>query len=74
MSGEWSLATNDCGKYLNGVNLGANYDGTYDSWGTGQTYGDCSGFTDVDQFSDEYKRQLRDLMTAYWGECILAID
>ncbi|KAI9356605.1 glycoside hydrolase superfamily, partial [Pilaira anomala] len=28
MVGEFSLATNDCGKYLNGVGLGSRYDGT----------------------------------------------
>jgi len=42
--------------------------GTYNSWGTNRTYGDCSQFTDVDTFSDAFKAQLRQMMTAYWGE------
>ncbi|GAA5890506.1 hypothetical protein JCM6882_002943 [Rhodosporidiobolus microsporus] len=29
MGGEWSLAVNDCGKWLNNVGNGARYDGTY---------------------------------------------
>ncbi|GAA5863868.1 hypothetical protein JCM8547_006089 [Rhodosporidiobolus lusitaniae] len=29
MGGEWSLAINDCGKWLNNVGNGARYDGTY---------------------------------------------
>lgn len=28
MVGEFSIATNDCGKYLNGVGLGTRYEGT----------------------------------------------
>lgn len=29
VSGEWCLAINDCGQYLNNVGNGARYDGTY---------------------------------------------
>jgi len=59
-------------RYLNGVGLGSNYDGTYNSWGTGRTYGNCTQFTDASTFSDDFKRQLRDMMYAYWGKSKLA--
>jgi len=62
LGGEWSLATNDCGQYLNGVGLGARYDGSYE----GSTrVGSCDPFTDASRFSDAYKLQLRQLMRSY---------
>ncbi|KAI8053165.1 glycoside hydrolase superfamily [Gilbertella persicaria] len=54
--GEFSVATNDCAKYLNGIGMGARYDGTL---------GDppqpvcpdctCQGADDWHKFTDEYK-------------------
>lgn len=34
LGGEWSLAINDCGKWLNSIGNGARYDGTYFTPGT----------------------------------------
>jgi len=55
--GEWSLATTDCARWLNGRNIGARYDASY----PGSPYvGDCSQKTgDGLNFSSEYKTYLR---------------
>lgn len=37
-TGEWSLALNDCGQWLNGVNLGTRAEGTYAGY-TGPVFG-----------------------------------
>lgn len=53
--GEWSLATTDCAKWLNGYGRGARWDMTYES----DTYfGTCEGRDDPDSFSEEYKNFL----------------
>ncbi|CAO3595087.1 unnamed protein product [Absidia cylindrospora] len=41
MVGEFSFATNDCGKYLNGVGLGTRYENTLDGGGESQC-DDCN--------------------------------
>ena len=58
--GEWSTASTDGAKYLNGRGVGARYDGTY----PGSTaVGSCTGMSgSIDSFSDEYKVFLRQ----YW--------
>ncbi|ODN82333.1 glucan 1,3-beta-glucosidase [Cryptococcus wingfieldii CBS 7118] len=58
--GEWSLASTDCAKYLNGRGIGARYDGSY----SGSSYvGDCSDKSnDASQYSSEYKAFMR----KYW--------
>lgn len=38
VSGEWCLAINDCGQYLNNVGNGARYDGTYIAPGRSVSY------------------------------------
>lgn len=38
--GEWSLASTDCTKYLNGRGIGSRYDGTYPGF---NAVGSCSG-------------------------------
>jgi glucan 1,3-beta-glucosidase len=53
--GEWSAALTDCQKWLNGVNRGARYDGTYADGGEAQWIGSCEGSQDVTTFSDEKK-------------------
>jgi glucan 1,3-beta-glucosidase len=62
IGGEWSLAINDCGLWLNSVTEGAYYDGTHSQ--SDQYYGSCEQFTDVSRFSDEYKQQLQDFTLA----------
>ncbi|WVQ74966.1 hypothetical protein IAR50_004574 [Cryptococcus sp. DSM 104548] len=58
--GEWSLASTDCAKYVNGLGIGSRYDGSY----SGSSYvGSCSDKSnDVTQYSDEYKAFMR----KYW--------
>ncbi|KAI8373881.1 glycoside hydrolase superfamily [Blakeslea trispora] len=54
--GEFSIATNDCAKYLNGVGLGARYDGTLDTaMGPVCPTCTCEGVDDWHQFTDDYK-------------------
>ncbi|TIA86195.1 hypothetical protein E3P99_03766 [Wallemia hederae] len=59
ITGEWTLATTDCAKYLNGRGIGARYDGSY----SGSSYiGSCQGKSgNGDDWSEDYKNQLRDM-------------
>lgn len=57
VGGEWSLAPNDCGIWLNAVGEGAKYDGTH-SDGTAAT-GSCTNYIDVANFSNNFKQQLQ---------------
>jgi len=42
--GEWTGAQTDCAKWLNGLGVGARYDGTYNYYGTGSSFiGSCVG-------------------------------
>lgn len=46
ISGEWTGAMTDCAKWLNGLGVGARYDGTYNKDGEGSYYiGSCAGKT-----------------------------
>ncbi|KAI0639516.1 glycoside hydrolase [Trametes polyzona] len=56
--GEWSLGINDCGLYLNGVNLGARYDGTFKS-GNFPYVGDCTEYTDYTKYDDKWKQNMK---------------
>jgi aryl-phospho-beta-D-glucosidase BglC (GH1 family) len=60
--GEWSPASTDCAKYLNGRGVGARYDGSY----PGSTrVGSCSGLTGkASTFSASYKTFLRQFWEA----------
>lgn len=55
--GEWSLASTDCARWLNGRGIGARYDGSY----SGSNYvGSCDAKSgDGSNFSSEYKDFLR---------------
>lgn len=61
MGGEWSLAINDCGKWLNNVGNGQRYDGTYYIPNTNATtpeypsVGNCSQWNDYASWSDDTK-------------------
>lgn len=48
IGGEWSLAVNDCGKWLNGIGLDANYNG-----------GECTAFEDWRNYDEAMKTNLR---------------
>ncbi|KAG2187283.1 hypothetical protein INT44_004968 [Umbelopsis vinacea] len=59
MVGEFSAATNDCAKYLNGMGIGARYDGTFtDDKPAVCSNCTCTGSEDWQNWSDEYKQFL----------------
>lgn len=51
--GEFSGAITDCTKYINGVGLGARYNGTFPS---SEYLGSCEGHDDIHSWSPEKKR------------------
>ncbi|KAI8058598.1 glycoside hydrolase superfamily [Syncephalis plumigaleata] len=59
--GEWSLATNDCAKWLNGFKVGARWDGTFPARNGRPIHenGTCDGHNDVSSFTPEYRAWLR---------------
>ncbi|KAI9299177.1 glycoside hydrolase [Neoconidiobolus thromboides FSU 785] len=59
MCGEFSVASNDCGKWLNGIKLGSRYDGTYDGDSAICEQCSCEGKDDVSKFTNEYKQFLK---------------
>jgi glucan 1,3-beta-glucosidase len=61
-AGEWSNAVTDCGLFLNGVNLGTRYEGTYE--GDFPRQGDCAEWTDWTKYSDSMKAALKDFNMA----------
>jgi len=66
--GEWTPASTDCAKYLNGRGIGARYDGTY---GGNDAIGSCKGKTGPASSLDEnYKKFLR----KYWEAQTIAYE
>ncbi|KIY43608.1 glycoside hydrolase family 5 protein, partial [Fistulina hepatica ATCC 64428] len=57
-AGEFSNAVTDCGKYLNGVNLGVRYEGTY-TGGTYERVGSCDPWVDYENYSTDMKESIR---------------
>lgn len=55
-SGEWSNAVTDCGLFVNGVNLGTRYEGTYE--GVTRVTGDCLEWTDYQNWSTAKKADI----------------
>ena len=68
LSGEFSLAINDCGVYLNNVGNGARFDGTYVAPGsttpTFEAVGDCTTWNDWQNWDDERKAGMRRIALA----------
>ena len=58
-AGEFSLATNDCGLYVNGVGLGTRYEGTYP--GTWPVIGSCDPWLDYQNWNDTTKENYKQL-------------
>ncbi|KAI9254464.1 glycoside hydrolase superfamily [Phascolomyces articulosus] len=63
MVGEFSVATNDCGKYLNGVRLGTRYEGNLVDGDTKIDHPvcpgcSCQGVEDWKHWDDDYKKFL----------------
>jgi len=61
VAGEWSLAINDCGTFVNGVGNGARYDGTYLN---SPVTGDCGPWLDYATWSQDLKTQTQQLALA----------
>jgi len=59
--GEFSLATTDCTKWLNGIGRGARFDGTF---GNQPRIGSCVNSTEVRSFTPEYRQFLKKFIEA----------
>ncbi|QRV89868.1 Cellulase (glycosyl hydrolase family 5 protein) [Ceratobasidium sp. AG-Ba] len=59
-AGEWSLAFNDCGLYLNGASSGYRYDGTLSTY-NGPRIGSCDPWLDSTNWSPTVKQNLMEL-------------
>ncbi|KAG9298614.1 hypothetical protein G9A89_012682 [Geosiphon pyriformis] len=62
--GEWSLASNDCTKWLNGFKAGARYDGTLNENPPICPTCTCKGDDDYQTYSPDYKKFLRNFVEA----------
>lgn len=62
VAGEFSLAINDCGLYVNGVGLGTRYEGTYQ--GSSTAIGPCEPWTDYATWSDSMKADIQQFALA----------
>ncbi|KAF8274934.1 glycoside hydrolase family 5 protein [Lactarius quietus] len=63
-AGEFSNAINDCGTYLNGVGLGARYDGSYTGGGTWPVVGSCDSWVDYTTWTQDFKTSLEQFALA----------
>ena len=61
-AGEFSNAVTDCGLFLNGVNLGTRYEGTYP--GNWPVVGDCSVWTDWQNYDSATKQAIHQFALA----------
>lgn len=58
--GEFSNGMNDCGWFLNGVNRGARYDGTFRPYGGPRAGpGACLMYMDISQWNDTVKAAVK---------------
>lgn len=65
VAGEWSAALTDCTKWLNGVGIGARYDGSFQKNGQGSYYiGSCANNEDINSWSEERKQNTRKYIEA----------
>ena len=64
--GEWTGAQTDCAKWLNGLGVGARYDGTFTNDGGSSQVGSCDGkYTGtVDGLSNDDKKNIRSFIEA----------
>ncbi|SJL04662.1 uncharacterized protein ARMOST_08030 [Armillaria ostoyae] len=61
-AGEFSLAVTDCGKYLNGVNLGTRYEGNYTGFTT--SVGSCTEWIDWKSWDADMKSAMKQFSLA----------
>ncbi|KAH9951963.1 glycoside hydrolase superfamily [Amylocystis lapponica] len=59
-AGEWSNALNDCGLWVNGVNQGTRYEGTYTMGGNYPRIGSCDPWTDWQSWNATFKASIED--------------
>ncbi|CCD24387.1 glycoside hydrolase family 5 protein NDAI_0D00730 [Naumovozyma dairenensis CBS 421] len=60
VAGEFSAALTDCAKWLNGVGIGARYDGSYRKGNDGSYYiGSCANNEDINSWSYERRNNTR---------------
>ncbi|KAI0748315.1 glycoside hydrolase [Daedaleopsis nitida] len=57
--GEWSLGINDCGEFLNGVGLGARFDGTFSASKFPFT-GSCVPYLNYPDYTDDFKSGMKE--------------
>lgn len=62
-AGEFSLATNDCGLFVNGVGLGTRYEGTFNG-GTGPGVGQCEQWDNWESWTPDIKSQMQQFGTS----------
>lgn len=60
VAGEWSNAINDCGLFVNGVNLGTRYEGTYTP-GSWPVIGSCDPWLDYENYNQTTKDNIKAL-------------
>ncbi|KAF8950385.1 hypothetical protein BGZ52_002693 [Haplosporangium bisporale] len=63
MVGEFSVAVNDCAKYLNGINSGSRWEGTFGEV-SGSPMGSCVNENDASKYSSTYKQFLKNFFEA----------
>ncbi|KAF9449843.1 glycoside hydrolase family 5 protein [Macrolepiota fuliginosa MF-IS2] len=61
-AGEFSNAVTDCGLWLNGVNLGTRYEGSF--VGGGSRIGDCATWTDWTKYDQNMKNDIKNFALA----------
>lgn len=65
VAGEWSAAVNDCGQWVNRVNGGSRYDGTFQGYnGPNGGPGACNRWNDYRQWDQATKNGLRSVVMA----------
>ncbi|KAF9190558.1 hypothetical protein BGZ51_008496 [Haplosporangium sp. Z 767] len=62
--GEFSVAVNDCAKYLNGVGMGYRWDGTFDGTPPKSPNSTCTNENTASTYDAEYKKFLSDYFNA----------
>ncbi|CCD26262.1 glucan exo-1,3-beta-glucosidase NDAI_0H00880 [Naumovozyma dairenensis CBS 421] len=66
--GEWSGAITDCATWLNGVDIGARYDGSYYNTtyftSTSPPIGNCTSQNDISTWTEDYRIKVRQFIEA----------
>ncbi|SGY79518.1 BQ5605_C008g05154 [Microbotryum silenes-dioicae] len=68
MVGEWSVAINDCGRFINGIHSGARYEGTLDDPGVEKSVaqpGGCGQWERSDLWDAETKQGMQDVALSH---------